>query len=161
MRIRIKICGITTAQDAIAAAELGADAVGLNFHPGSPRCIDAATARATLDVLPPFVQAVGVFVDRPLAKVAEFLAGLPGIELIQMHGTRREVPAPSLARRLIPAFQVRDEADLAGLDDHLDTCRASGAALRAVLIDGHAPGLAGGTGRTGPWGLLADPRLER
>jgi phosphoribosylanthranilate isomerase len=155
MRVRIKICGVTTPEDAVAAAGLGADAVGLNFHPGSPRCIDAATARAILDVLPPLVQAVGVFVDRPLAEVAEFLAGLPGIDIIQMHGTRREVPAPAVARRLIPAFQVRDEGDLAALDRHLDTCRASGAALRAVLIDGHAPGLAGGTGRTAPWRLLA------
>src|SRR5262249_2932434 len=106
---------------------------------------------------PPAVQAIAVFVDRPLAEVAAFLAQLPRIDMVQMHGTRREVPGP-LPLKLIPAFAVRDEADLAGAQRHPDSCRAAGAALAAVLLDGHAPGLAGGTGRTAPWELIASWR---
>src|SRR5262245_17466755 len=61
--VRVKICGVTTAEDAQAAVALGADAIGLNFHPPSPRCVSLAAARGILDALPPAVQAIGVFVD--------------------------------------------------------------------------------------------------
>jgi phosphoribosylanthranilate isomerase len=157
MGVRIKVCGVTTPADAAAAAELGADAVGLNFHPPSPRCIAEETAQAILRVLPPFVQVFAVFVDRPLAEVAALLAGLPGVGIVQMHGSRREIPGPA-GPRLVPAFQVRGAEDLDAVDAYLAACRAAGGAVAGVLLDGHAPGLAGGTGRCAPWELLAARR---
>ncbi len=71
--IRIKICGVTGAADARAAARLGADAVGLNFYEGSPRRIDPSEVANVLHELPPFVEAVGVFVNRPLCEIFAFI----------------------------------------------------------------------------------------
>lgn len=155
--VRVKICGVTTEVDARQAALLGADALGLNFYEGSPRCIGASTAQAILQELPPFVSAVGVFVDAPMRQVFEHVQSLRRISTIQWHGKNREL-SDCFPYHLIAAFPVRDAASLPTIQRYLDACRAVGRMPSALLLDGHAPGQHGGTGQTAPWHLLASFR---
>jgi phosphoribosylanthranilate isomerase len=153
--LRVKICGVTEPDDAIQAAHLGADAIGLNFYPPSPRCVSLDRAEAILEVLPPFVETVGVFAAEPFSSVAVTLARLPGLHVVQWHGQNCE-PASACPLPLIPAFQVRDAAGLDAITSYLARCRESGQMPVAVLVDASVPGLHGGTGKTAPWDLLAD-----
>jgi phosphoribosylanthranilate isomerase len=155
--LRIKICGVTTPADAALAADLGADAVGLNFYPRSPRCVSAETAGALADALPPFVEPVALFVEEPPAVVASRLADLPRVRTVQWHGAE-PAPADEWGGALIVAFTVRDAADLARITAYVDRCRARGRLPAAVLVDAHVAGQFGGTGQTAPWRLLADFR---
>jgi phosphoribosylanthranilate isomerase len=152
--VRVKICGVTTAADARQAVSLGADAVGLNFYEGSPRCVEASMARIILRELPPFVAAVGVLVEVPLRKVFDQIRSLGRINIIQWHGKYHE-PSDCSPYQLIPAFPVRDTASLQTIQHYLDACRAAGHQPSALLLDGYAAGQHGGTGQTAPWHLLA------
>jgi phosphoribosylanthranilate isomerase len=155
--LRIKICGITNVVDGLLAAELGADALGLNFYSQSKRRVDEATAAAIVQALPPFVDAVGLFVNLPLAEVLLSMERIGGLRTIQWHGDRPE-PCPSRIFRFIPAFQIADKEDLARVTKHLEVCRAADALPSAVLLDGRRAGQYGGTGQPAPWKLLADFR---
>jgi phosphoribosylanthranilate isomerase len=155
--LRIKICGITNAADGRQAALLGADAVGLNFYARSPRHIDRATAEAVLDVLPPSVEAVGLFVNLPLPEVFEALRPLARIRTVQWHGDEPD-PGDPAPLRLIAAFRVQGREDLGTITRYLGACRDRGRPPAAVLVDAHVAGAYGGTGRTAPWDLLADFR---
>ncbi|HTU90790.1 MAG TPA: phosphoribosylanthranilate isomerase [Gemmataceae bacterium] len=155
--VRVKICGVTTEVDARQAALLGADAIGLNFYEGSPRCVGPAVVQAVLQELPPFVAAVGVFVDKPMRPIFELLHGLRRIQVIQWHGKDREL-CDCFPYHLISAFPVRDVASLQAIQRYLDACRVSGRMPSALLLDGHAAGQHGGTGKTAPWDLLASFR---
>jgi phosphoribosylanthranilate isomerase len=151
--LRIKICGVTTESDAAEACRLGADAVGLNFHPGSPRCIDAATAERILRVLPPFVEAVGVFVNEPWRRALRRANRFHWLRYVQMHG---DVHQPdSVAHRRIDAFRVRDRDDLEEITRYLGVAGAHDQLPAAILLDGYAAGSYGGTGQTAPWDLIA------
>lgn len=152
--LRIKICGITNEADGRHAARLGADAIGLNFWPGSPRCIDAATARLILRELPPFVDPVAVFTNTPLRQAFQTLNQIGGIRTLQWHGDQREL-SDTFPFRLISAFQVGDQRGLQEVERYLDTCRRLGKMPAAILIDGRVPGQYGGTGTPAPWQLLA------
>src|SRR5262245_25513179 len=145
--VRVKICGVTRVSDVEGAAAAGADAVGLNFHPPSPRSVSAQRAGELLHRLPPFVAAVGVFVRKKLAEAGAFLAELERIRIVQVHGGEPEVVA-AFPWYHIPAFQVRDTADLDLIRGYLDASREAGCLPSAILLDGHAPGLTGGTGVT-------------
>jgi phosphoribosylanthranilate isomerase len=152
--VRVKICGVTRQADLDAAVAAGADAVGLNFHPPSPRSLTPEAAEALLPRLPPFVEAVGVFVARPVRDLRPLLGRLGRVTAVQVHGGPHEVVDAS-PYRFVPAFAVRGPADLDEVGRYLDACRQAGCLPAAVLVDGHAPGLAGGTGRQPPWDLLA------
>src|SRR5262245_54384863 len=117
--LRIKICGVTSETDACTAAVLGADAVGLNFAPVSPRRIDQQTAHRILRALPPFIEAVGVFVDRQLKQVYLDLQPLGRVTTIQLHGQHREL-ADTFPFKFIPAFAVRDANSLTEIQRYLD-----------------------------------------
>lgn len=158
-RVRVKICGITNESDARRAAQLGADAVGLNFYRPSPRSVSPEVAASILRELPPFVEAVGVFVNQPVSQVFPLLNHLGRIRTIQMHGEEREV-CDAYPYQFVPAFQVRDKASLEAMRRYLDACRRVGRMPSAVLVDGHAPGQHGGTGRNPPWGLLGDAQWD-
>src|SRR5262245_8329211 len=154
-QVRVKICGVTSTADALQAAALGADAVGLNFYPGSPRHVSPGDAAAILRELPPFVEPVGLYVNLPLPEVFAAASGLPGLRTVQWHGDEPEVStSPSL--RFIPAFAVRDREDLFRISRYLDRCRERGRLPAAVLVDARVAGLYGGTGRRAPWELIAD-----
>jgi phosphoribosylanthranilate isomerase len=152
--LRIKICGVTTAADARAAADLGADAVGLNFYPHSPRYVEPVDAYHILRELPPFIEPVGVFVNEPLRDIYLRLQTLRRIHCIQWHGSNREV-SDVYPFHMIAAFSVADANALLTVRRYLDTCKALTAAPSALLLDGHVPGQHGGTGQTAPWDLLA------
>src|SRR5215831_13608968 len=90
--VRVKICGVTTEVDARQAALLGADAIGLNFYEGSPRCVSATAAACILREVPPFMAVVGVFVEVSLRQAFQQIQALGRIQVIQWHGrTNREL----------------------------------------------------------------------
>ncbi len=151
--VRVKICGITCAEDLDAAVAAGADAVGLNFHPPSPRFVAPADVAALVRRLPPFVEGVAVLAARSVL-AARRQAEEVGLRCFQVHGSEPEA-VDVFPCRYIPAFQVRGQADLAAIDAYLDACRRAAALPAGILVDGHAPGLHGGTGRLAPWDVLA------
>ena len=151
--VRVKICGITHPGDLDDAIAAGADAVGLNFHPPSPRYVTPEQAARLLERVPPFVEPVGVFVRQSLAEVRRYLESLGRIRTVQVHGGPPEV-ATAAPLIHVPAFQLRDDDDLFAIMDFLEACRAANAMPGAILVDGYAPGLVGGTGETAPWELL-------
>jgi len=155
--LRIKICGVTNEDDAMQAAFMGADAIGLNFHPGSSRHIEPDRADAILRVLPPFVEAVGVFVNKALRDIYEFIHPLGRLRTIQWHGKDREL-ARTYPLHYIAAFPIRDASSLRHITRYLDSCRSVGALPSGILVDSYMPGQHGGTGRTVPWPVLADFR---
>jgi phosphoribosylanthranilate isomerase len=153
--VRIKICGVTHPSDARKAAALGADAVGINFYAQSPRFVTQAVAYDILRALPPFVDAVGVFVDQSLRQIFQTLGQLGRVHGIQWYGSDREV-SDAFPYQLIAAFPVRDRNSLLSITRYLDTCRAVGQLPAALLVDAHVQGQYGGTGQTAPWQLLSE-----
>jgi len=144
--LRVKICGLTSVNDAVACARLGADWIGLNFHPSSPRYVAPEDAALIAAALPESVKAVGVFVDRPAAEVAS-LAVRVGITVVQLHGD--EPPEDLLELRsfqVIRAFRLDRASGWSGVESYLSRASALGRLPDAVLIDAHVPGQEGGTG---------------
>src|SRR4051794_24898966 len=90
-RVRIKICGVTTVADALSAVELGADALGLNFYPPSPRHVDPDVAAAILRELPPFIEPIGVFARDRLRDACARLRQLGSMRTVQWHGDEHEL----------------------------------------------------------------------
>src|SRR5947209_3950466 len=132
--VRVKICGITSAEDLDAAVAAGADAVGLNFHPASPRYVDPDRARSLLARLPPFVEPVAVLVAASVPDAQSFTAAI-GLRCFQVHGRQPEV-IDAYPWRYIPAFQVRSQDDLSAIDRYLEACRSLNALPAGVLVDG-------------------------
>ncbi len=153
MHVRVKICGITNPADAECAAALGADMIGLNFYPKSPRGIDQATARSILQALSTSATPVGLFVNESLAFVRQIVQSLK-IRTVQLHGDLSEGLPASID--CIPAFAVRDAASLVHITVEVERLRVLGAVPTAILVDAHVPGQYGGTGQVAPWHLLAD-----
>ncbi|MEW6658456.1 MAG: phosphoribosylanthranilate isomerase [Thermodesulfobacteriota bacterium] len=148
--VRVKICGITNLEDALLAAELGADALGFIFYPPSPRSVEPDAARAIIAQLPPFVTTVGVFVDEDAAKVKDLAAHL-GLDWLQLHGQETPEYCRALDRRVIKVFRIRDAASLERLHDY------QGAA-QAFLLDTYKKGVVGGTGEVFDWDLAREAR---
>ncbi|MCI0640343.1 MAG: phosphoribosylanthranilate isomerase [Gemmataceae bacterium] len=149
--VRVKICGVTNEKDARAAVACGADALGLNFYPKSPRYVAPKTADRIARSLPPFVEPVALFVNASWEDMTTTVAALPGIRTIQYHGDHLGEP-PQSTWRYIWAFSIKGQEDLRTIQQHLDGLHAQPA---AILVDAHVPGLYGGTGQTAPWELLA------
>jgi phosphoribosylanthranilate isomerase len=154
--LRIKICGVTRPEDVRAAADLGADAVGFNFHPGSQRYVDPRSASELIAAVPPLMAAVGVFVNQPFRQVCA-LAYQLGLRGVQWYGNPREAGDP-FPFSLIAAFRVKDRETLSQISDCLAACAATGRLPGAVLIDAFVEGQLGGTGQKAPWDLLAEFR---
>ena len=142
-RTRVKICGIREPEHARIAAEAGADAIGVVFYRPSPRFVEVAQAAAVVAALPPYVMAVGLFVDASEVEVRRVLDSVR-LDLLQFQG---EEPAPFCERFGMPYVRaVRMEA---GTDLVEYAGRFSRA--KALLLDAHVPGQPGGTGRTFDW----------
>jgi phosphoribosylanthranilate isomerase len=154
-RLRVKICGVTTVEDADTAAMLGADALGFNFWEGSKRHVTPEAAQTILRELPPFVEPVALYVNQPLRAVFQALNSIGRIRTFQWHGTQREL-CDAYPFRMITAFAVRDRPGLSEVTRYLDTARSAGKAPAAVLVDAYAVGQYGGTGQRAPWHLLAE-----
>lgn len=148
MKVRSKICGITRPEDARTAAELGADAVGLVFYAGSKRCVDAARAREIVRALPPFVSAVGLFVNAEKAFVDEILAQVP-LDILQFHGDEDAAFCRQFGRPYLKAVRVRNTEDV-------QTAFRAFPDARGILFDAFVEGAYGGTGHCFDWSLLPD-----
>ena len=147
---RIKICGITRAEDALVAAQTGADAIGLVFYERSPRHVSIAHAAQLAAALPPFVTSVGLFVNAEAALVREVLNRVP-LDLLQFHGDESPEYCAQFGKPYIKAIRVK-----AGVD--LLQCAADFRTARGLLLDAHVEGVPGGTGATFDWSLIP-PRL--
>jgi phosphoribosylanthranilate isomerase len=145
-RVRVKICGITNWTDARRAIENGADFLGFNFYPGSPRYVSPAKARRIVKRLPKGVAAVGVFVNEPEEKMLE-IARRVGLDYLQLHGDESPKTVAHLQRALpvIKAVRVKRPFRAAQISRYR---RAS-----ALLLDGFDRRLRGGTGKTFDWKL--------
>ena len=156
-RTRIKICGITRPQDALAAAEHGADAIGLVFHGPAPRNLSAKQAREILAVLPPFVTPVGLFVDQPPQVVLDTAAEL-NLRTVQLHGDEQPDEIAELSG-LTVIKAVRIERDR--IRGTLDRWRAALALdelrnLRGIVLETGGTKEAGGTGVANDWALVRE-----
>lgn len=145
---RIKICGVTTPEDARFAAEAGADAVGLNFYPKSPRYLDPRQAAGVVRALPPFTAPVGVFVGMPMRQVCAVAYQL-GLRGVQTYDNEPPTDDPFPFAH-IPAFRVKDAGSLDAIRHFVKACSPA-----AVLVDAFVPGEMGGTGHRAPWDILA------
>ncbi|MFQ5488504.1 MAG: phosphoribosylanthranilate isomerase [Gammaproteobacteria bacterium] len=141
--IRIKICGITRPEDGLAAARLGADAIGLVFYPASPRHVDIEQARAIVRALPPFVTVVALFVDAGEAQIRPVLDQVP-VSLLQFHGDEAPEDCHRYGRPYIKALRMAPNVDVAA-------CAVRYGDAAGLLLDSYQPGQPGGTGHSFDW----------
>ncbi len=148
-RTRVKICGITRAGDAVAAARIGADAIGLVFHPRSPRYVTPEQAREVLRDIPPLIVVVGLFMDAGVDTVREVLNGVP-LDLLQFHGGEPADYCRSFGRPYIKAVPMGGDSE--GFTPAFARAYPD---ARGFLVDSHAPGTAGGSGQRFNWQRLS------
>jgi phosphoribosylanthranilate isomerase len=146
--VRSKICGITRIEDALAAVEAGADAIGLVFYAKSPRAVSAVQAREIVAALPPFVTSVGLFVNASRCEINEILEVVP-LDLLQFHGDESPADCEGYHRPWIKALRVRPGDDLAA------AC-ARYRRARGILLDTFVAGVPGGTGEAFDWSLVPE-----
>ncbi|MCC6710303.1 MAG: phosphoribosylanthranilate isomerase [Gammaproteobacteria bacterium] len=146
MSVRIKFCGITRAEDAQAAAKLGADALGFVFYAPSPRCVGVAQAAAIARELPPFVSKVGLFVNAAADEVEDVCRAV-GLDVVQYHGDESPEHCAQAPKPWIKAIRVRPELDIVA------ECRRY-AQASAWLFDTYDDKLYGGSGKAFDWALL-------
>ncbi|WP_076426013.1 phosphoribosylanthranilate isomerase [Aquipseudomonas alcaligenes] len=144
--VRVKICGITRVEDALAAAAAGADAIGLVFYAKSPRAVDIEQAREILAALPPFVTTVGLFVDAKRSELERILASVP-LDLLQFHGDESVQQCEAFGRPYIKALRVKAGDDIAA-----QVARYPSA--QGILLDAYVEGVPGGTGEAFDWSLI-------
>lgn len=153
MRTRIKICGMTRVEDALAAAQLGVDAVGLVFYEKSPRHVSIEQAQQICQALPGFVTTVALFLNPDESLVKQVLAKV-SIDLLQFHGKESVDFCESFQRPYIKALGV------SGVDDLQALCQPYVSA-RGILLDSHGQGDAGGTGETFDWSKIPPSLRQR
>jgi phosphoribosylanthranilate isomerase len=146
MQVKVKICGITNIDDAMAAVEFGADALGFVFFEGSPRRISHNDATAIIKKLPSFITPVGVFVDETSEKI-EKITAWTGIDVIQLHGNEPPDMCYFL-RRMIKAIRVKSLESLDPLVHYKDR-------VSAFLLDTFSPDVFGGSGQIFNWDIAA------
>ena len=144
--VRSKICGITCIEDALAAVEAGADAIGFVFYPKSPRAVTAQQAKAIIAALPPFISTVGLFVNASACELNETLDAVP-LDLLQFHGDETPEQCEGYHRPFIKALRVKAGDDIAAACKQYS--KASG-----ILLDTYVEGVPGGTGETFDWALI-------
>jgi phosphoribosylanthranilate isomerase len=147
----LKVCGITTVEDARVALDLGADAIGLNFVPASPRAVTVDTARAIARVAAGRAVVVAVVADQDATQLTA-LRGATGIDWVQLHGSE----PPALLNHLLPA--AYKAVRIADTDDVQDAQRWTGDRL---LVDAKVPGVLGGSGHTFDWSLVTELARRR
>lgn len=138
---KVKICGITNPEDALTAVEAGADALGFVFYKESPRHIFPEEATRIINLLPPFVQAVGLFVNEEPETVNQ-ISRLCRLGLVQLHGDETPEYCASIEARIMKAFRVRSLTCLDPIADYF---------LSGCLLDAYSPSFYGGTGTSFNW----------
>ncbi len=144
--IRVKICGITNIEDALHAVQAGADALGFVFSEESPRYVFPEQAASIIKELPPFVQAVGLFVNAD-SEFVNATAEQCRLDMLQLHGDESPEYCDHVARRVIKAFRVKDITSL----DPIKNYRVAG-----ILLDAYSPKAYGGTGMTFNWDVAKE-----
>lgn len=147
-RVRVKICGLTRAEDVAACVASGADALGFVFTPRSRRCVAAEAAAVLVDAVPAFVCRVGLFMDQPADQVRDVLQRVP-LSLLQFHGTETAAYCEQFGRPYIRAVGMASGSDWRAT-------RAEHRRAAAFLFDSHEPGGAGGTGRVFDWDAIPE-----
>jgi phosphoribosylanthranilate isomerase len=145
--IRIKVCGITNIEDALAAQALGADAIGMVFAK-SPRRVEKEQAREIVQALPPFVHLVGVFVDEEKS-VIEDIADFCRLTVLQFHGSESPEYCAGFGRLVIKAFRISQREDIERLKPYQGK-------VSAFLLDTYHPVFAGGTGQAFDWDMAKE-----
>ncbi len=153
MRTRVKICGITRLEDALAAAGAGADALGFVFYPPSPRNIEVERAAEITAALPPFVTTVALFVNADAGTIAEVVREAR-IDLLQFHGNECPDYCAQHGRPWIKAIRMKE-----GVDPEAEARRYAGA--QALLLDAYRPGVPGGTGEAFDWDRIPSSLAPR
>lgn len=143
MRTRIKFCGFTRVEDAVYAAHLGVDAIGLVFHPKSPRFVSIERAIKIIDALPAFVSVVALFVDAEEQAVAEVLTKLP-VDCLQFHGDESPEFCRRFGKRYVKVLRMQENTDVRAYAEQY--CDAD-----ALLLDAYSPDAHGGTGECFDW----------
>ena len=143
MSVRVKICGITSEEDALLAVEAGADALGFIFYERSSRFISPDNAKAIISKLPPFIARVGVFVNAPADQIERAIEQ-GGINVIQLHGDETAEFAAQFSIPVIKAIRVKNHESISTLA----TFQSS-----AFLLDSYVEGQLGGSGATFNWTL--------
>lgn len=139
--IRVKICGITNPEDAMFAAELGADAVGFIFHPESPRVVEPKIVKEITEILPPYLTRVGVFVNEKPETVRDIIK-LCRLDVAQLHGNEPPAVISELGVNTIKSLRLKKEADVERISEY---------DADAFLLDTYVTGKLGGTGKTFNW----------
>lgn len=155
-RTRIKICGLTRAEDVQAAVEAGADAIGLVFYAGSPRHVAPAVAAGLAAIVPPFVTTVGLFVNATIEEVAAAVRQAP-VSLLQFHGDETVEQCAAIAgavnRPFMRAARISAAVGAADLLKYEQHYRAAGALFAGLLLDAYVDGYGGG-GKVFDWSLI-------
>jgi len=146
--VRVKICGITNLEDAEAAIDFGADALGFVFFKGSPRCVTLQQAEAIICKLPPFVTTVGVFVDETPEIIRSSINA--GIDVIQLHGEERP-EACRFSRRSLKAIRIKSI-------DSLEPLKTFKSVVSAFLLDAYTTDALGGTGMKFNWDIAVEAK---
>lgn len=145
MNVKVKICGITSGEDALAAVDAGADALGFMFYAPSPRCVTRETAARIIHQLPPFVAKVGVFVNPTVEEVQQAMAEC-GLDTLQFHGEEPPEFCRQFGLKALKAFRVQGPETLGVLPDYSDV---------TWLLDSFVAGTRGGTGNIFNWEIAA------
>lgn len=143
--VKVKICGITTPDDARMAVESGADALGFVFYDKSPRNINPAVAAQIIATLPPFIQTVGLFVNEETERI-NWTADYCGLDVVQLHGDESPEDCLEVNRRVIKAFRIKDIVSIEPIRKY----QVSG-----ILLDTWSPDAFGGTGKSFNWEMAA------
>lgn len=142
---RIKCCGMTRVEDAVLAAQLGVDAIGMVFTARSKRCVSLARARAIVDALPPFVSTVALFMDDEASLVRQVLNEVRPT-LLQFHGAESDPWCVQFGHPFLKAIAMGGAAASPSFSEHPHAA--------AILLDGHGLGEAGGSGKAFDWNLM-------
>lgn len=154
--VKVKICGITNPEDALASCEYGADALGFIFWRKSPRFIETEKAKEIIEELPPFVTTVGVFVDEDADTINEIVKGV-GLHAVQLHGNESPEFCGSIQSMVIKTFRVKGAQVMGtgmrgqGVNKEMERYSVS-----AYLLDTYREDVEGGTGATFSWGIAKD-----
>jgi phosphoribosylanthranilate isomerase len=144
--VRVKICGITRVEDALAVAKSGADAIGLVFYEKSPRHVSIEKAAQLASALPPFVTVVGLFVNASAKAVRETLDSV-SLDVLQFHGDETPAFCEQFHKPYLKAIRVKPGVDLL-------QCAALFHSAQGLLLDAHVEGIPGGTGAVFDWTLI-------